>query len=453
MAIPEARVLLLRREYTELNRTHLLKLYQEVPEALANWRAGDQALSFPGNGSLMFFGHCRNDSDFRKHLSTEWDLILVDESGELTPYMLLLLPSRLRTTKPNIRPQYVLGSNPGGEGHDYNHRWYITKEVTPDEDPSYKPEKYFFIQADFHDNPHIDQQEYKERLDALPEWERKRFYGDWSVAPDRAFPTWRPPFHTFLEWPEGDFLYKPWWQLYRSLDWGYAAPTSIGWWIVDELGNCRRIREFYHAELDAEEQVPLIREIDANVYDTIRAHAGHQGIPCEHVEPPRYTVSDPKVWDMAPRWVKGPGPTLAERYRDAGLKDLQPGSNQRIPGWTRLREYLNPKTQPCIYAEAHCTEFIKQMALLRRDEFDEEDVAHVGKKKQNDHAADDSRYFVMSRPRPGFERVPDILEKYAPGSPERHEARHMVKIHAAQSQGHVLNHPTLGPIKLKRIPK
>lgn len=454
LLVPGLQVLLLRREYTELNRTHLLKIYKEVPKELAVWKAGDQRLEFPPQWdgapiSMLHFGHCRAEQDFRKHLSTEWDLILVDESGELTPLMLELLPSRLRTTIPGVRPQYGLASNPGGEGHEYNHRRYILKDMTPEEDPVYDPDNYFFLYADWRDNPHIDQDEYRGRLEALPEFERRRFMGDWSLAPDRLFPAYSRAHHVYDEWDpdtEQGQLYKPWWTLFRSLDWGYSAATSIGWWLVADDHWLWRVRELYIKETDPEEQVPLVHEIDYELGQTLVQHANFQGIPFAGAAPrPGYTVADPAIWDQAPRWVKGPGPRLAERYMDAGLTDLIAGTNQRVPGWQELRRYINPKTTPELRLERRCYAAIKQLAAARRDDKHEEELASG----QEDHALDDMRYAVMSRPQVTFRPVDPMWAKHEPGSPSWHEARHLVKINETKrKKGKVIHvDPVLGRIK------
>jgi hypothetical protein len=444
LSVPGLQVLLVRREYTELNRTHLLRIYEQVPQELATWKGTDQRLEFPernGRISMMHFGHCRTDQDFRKHLSTEWELILVDEAGELTEYMLQLLPSRLRTTKRGLRCQYMLASNPGGEGHEYMYRRFIARDIGEDEDPVYDPDDYFFIPADWRDNPHIDQVAYEKRIMALPEYERRRFSGDWEIAPDRMFPTWRKAQHVYTE---GEVRYRPWWPCFRSLDWGYAAPTSIAWWLIDDEGNLYRARELCVAELDPEEHVPLVREIDEELAATVLTHAQEDGIPFAGApERPAYTVADPAIWDMAPRWVKGPGPRLSERYEEAGLRDLVPASNQRKPGWQKLREYLNPKTKPTLYAEERCRAFVRQMGMLRRDQTDPEDI----ERGQEDHAADEARYAVMSRPEPGFRPVDMPWEKFEPGSPSWHESRY---IHQRKRKDAYINDPGLGPIRISK---
>ena len=39
-----------------------------------------------------------------------------------------------------------------------------------------------------------------------------------------------------------------WWTIYRSFDWGYHHPFSMGYWAVDPDGTIYRIGEFYDVQ-------------------------------------------------------------------------------------------------------------------------------------------------------------------------------------------------------------
>lgn len=185
------KVLLLRREFKELKPTHLLKIGEEVPPQVGTYHSSDHHLKFPGTGSAMWFGHCNTDADFNAYLSTEWDMILIDEAGEFSEYQLRLLPSRLRTSQP-ITPQFVLASNPGGPGHTFLKSRFITKLVSKEDDPEYVKDEYHFIRSLVSDTPvHFVGAKYIRRLRSLPEAQRKAFLlGDWDAFAGQFFSEW-----------------------------------------------------------------------------------------------------------------------------------------------------------------------------------------------------------------------------------------------------------------------
>jgi phage terminase large subunit len=147
------KVLLLRRQFTELETTHILEIPNEIPADVGTYHGTLHRLTFKSTGSFIQFGHAHTDKAVRSYLSTAWDLILVDEASEFTPRMLSLLQSRARTKLQGIRPQMVLASNPGGEAHLWLVSRFITKKVDAKEDGNYKPDDYVFIQSLVGDNP------------------------------------------------------------------------------------------------------------------------------------------------------------------------------------------------------------------------------------------------------------------------------------------------------------
>lgn len=76
-------------------------------------------------------------------------------------------------------------SNPGGRGHAWVKRRYIDRLPDPD-DPEDTPEKCarrVFIPASLDDNPHIDQDAYKESLNVVdPELRAQMLAGDWDAG-------------------------------------------------------------------------------------------------------------------------------------------------------------------------------------------------------------------------------------------------------------------------------
>lgn len=375
MAVAGTKVLLLRREFKDLENTHLVAIAQQVPQELARYNSGRKRLEF-ANGSFMQFGHCNTDQDFAGWLSTEWDMILVDEASTFTPWMLTMLRTRLRTTNPRIRPQFVLASNPGGESHLWLKARFIDKSVSADEEYGYRPELYDFIPSKVDDNEYVNP-EYRMFLDTLPEDERRAYRdGDWDVFAGQYFRQLRRDIHGF-RFP--DDLPSDWreWRKFRSYDWGFAEPASMGFWLVDPDRNVYRYREVYARGLEVEDFMARVLEAGADDGEF------------------EYTIADPACWDTSR------GPSIAERAAEAGVQ-LTPADPSRrvtrIQGWSLMRKYIDPSTKPMLYVALECRDWWRTVPALIHDKARVEDVDSDGE----DHAADETRYFLTSRPEPKF---------------------------------------------------
>src|SRR6185503_16933282 len=70
---------------------------------------------------------------------------------------------------------------------------------------------------------------YIDRLKSVGSTELVRAWldGDWTIVQGAFFTEWDPKRHVIRPFaiPDG-------WTKFRSLDWGSAAPFSVGWWAV-----------------------------------------------------------------------------------------------------------------------------------------------------------------------------------------------------------------------------
>jgi hypothetical protein len=80
------------------------------------------------------------------------------------------------------------------------------------------------------------------------------------------------------------------------------------------------------------------------------------------------------------------------------------GDNRREPGWTEMRRRLKGiNGNALLYFMSSCTESIRTIPTLQHDETDAEDLDTDGE----DHAADETRYAMMSRPMTEDSYIPD----------------------------------------------
>ncbi len=173
------------------------------------------------------------------------------------------------------------------------------------------------------------------------------------------------------------------WKLYRSFDWGYNRPFSLGWWAVDPDGVVYRILEMYGCTETPNQGVKWVPE---KVFREIaRAEREHPWLKGRRIG----GVADPAIWNAET------GVSIAETAGRCGVW-FEKGDHQRIPGWMQLHYRLSFDENgfPGMYVFNTCKAFLRTVPALRTDPNRPEDLDTAGE----DHVADETRYFLMSRP-------------------------------------------------------
>lgn len=372
---PQTRVLLLRRTYKELDQTHLRDVELEAPEMGADAVPSAKVVRYP-NGSVMQFGHCETSADAANYLSAEYDLIIFDELVTFEETQFLLIASRARSTKRGVTPKVMAGTNPGGPQSHWVRARFLDHTVDLDQFPDYRPEEWRFIPSKLEDNPYLDQA-YERKLLSLPPELRKAYRdGDWDIFPGQYFTEWRKKTHvtaTHVAFPVD-------YPRVCSVDWGFVKPGVCGWWVLTPEGHVYR-----------EDEYVFTRTIAADVAQEIRRRSKARGI---HV---RATVGDTSMWTPDNQT----GESIAETFARHGVP-MQQADKDRVNGWQRFRAWLAlaPDGTPWLQSSPLCTYFNRTIPSLVSAETRPEDVDTDGE----DHAADEARYFVMSRPAPGATR-------------------------------------------------
>jgi predicted phage terminase large subunit-like protein len=141
----------------------------------ARWNGQEHRWRLPW-GSTLQFGYCDHEGDEGRYFSSEFQYVGIDEAGQLTERQLRFFFSRLRRRVGIPVPlRNRLGTNPGGPGHDFIKRRYVTGP---------RP----FVPAHLSDNPHIDRAEYARSLMELDYVTREQLLrGDWDAAAGGRF--------------------------------------------------------------------------------------------------------------------------------------------------------------------------------------------------------------------------------------------------------------------------
>ena len=377
------RCLIVRRTYPELVENHIRILRSEL-FGIARYNDKDKAFVFP-NGSVIKFTYCANDRDLDNLQGQEYDVIFIDEATQFSEFQLKVITACLRGTGSFPRRIYYT-CNPGGQGHGYIKRIFIDRRYNDDE----RAEDYEFIQALVTDNAPLmeSQPDYVSQLDSLPEKVRKAWrYGDWNVFSGQFFEEFTDdPAHysdrryTHVIEP---FAVPSDWNIYRSYDFGYAKPFSVGWWAVDREGRAYRILELYGCTKEPNEGVKW--SPDRQFEESLRIEREHPLLAGKRIS----GVADPSIWDSS----------RGESINDTAVRHgiiFGKGDNRRLPGWMQMhyRFQFDENGFPMLYVFKNCKAFIRTIPLLVYSEIHPEDL-DTG---MEDHVADETRYFCMSRP-------------------------------------------------------
>lgn len=398
---PGIKMLIVRRTLDELRNNHVKFLVPELA-GVAKYNQSTKEFKFR-NGSTLTLGYCNNDGDLMHYQGAEYDVVFIDEAGQLMEDWIKKINACVRGTNgfPK-RTYYTL--NPGGPSHGYFKRLFVDRRFEGSEEP----EDYSFIQALVTDNKALmaAQPDYIKELENLPPKLREAWlHGAWDIFEGQFFEDFivDPPADKAIELgTEPEELRKqhrfchviePFdlnagecrgWNIMRSYDFGYGKPFSLGYWAVDYDGTLYRILEMYGCtqtpnegvKWSPDEQFRRIAELE-------RTHPLLKGRNIVD------SVADPAIWDASR------GESIAETAMRYGIY-FTPGDNERIPGWMQMhyRLQFDDNGYARMYVFNTCRQFIRTIPMMMYSATKPEDLDTT----LEDHIADETRYMCMSRP-------------------------------------------------------
>ncbi len=382
-----------RRKYVQLAEV-IARTKQIFPKLGAKYNEQRREWLMPGGGRLKF-AYLENDNDAEEYQGHSYTRVYVEE---VTNFPSSAPIDKLRATLRSgagVPTGMRLTGNPGGPGHNWVKLRYITPnpagytlikescEMEIDGVMQHIELDRVFIPSKLKDNVLLLRNDptYVLRLrqagsEALVKaW----LEGDWDIV-DGAFFTEFSPQHVL----SGDWLFRipPSTLRFRSFDWGSAKPFSVGWYAVSDgswglpEGALLKYREWYGA-------------IGPNKGLKMTADLVAQGVvERERGELVKYGVADPAIF------IRNGGPSIAETM--AIHKCMwRKGDNKRIPGWQQFRQRLvGENGEPMLYFLTSCDASIEQISTIQHDDNDPEDIDT----DSEEHALDEIRYAVMSRP-------------------------------------------------------
>jgi hypothetical protein len=395
MKNPGCNAYLVRKSHPQLEANHILPLKRELPKELGSYNETKKRFDW-WNGSVLQFRHCEYDRDLHDFQGWECHWLGIDEASQLNPEHIKYMKTRVRLGgwKPQDKaaqrrlPRCVMTSNPGGPSHHYLKELFIDRalpetvfydeEMRNPSNPDHKGWSSIYIPAKMTDNQYLDD-DYAGQFGQLPEWQAKQLRdGDWNVIPGAYFDCFNAD--NIIQ----PFTVPPWWPKFRSCDWGFATPFSIGEWTMSDGS--------YVETPDGEVSFPedaLIR-----VWEWYGNEKGNKGLRMDG------SVVGSKVVLERGRVLPGPcdpsawradmGPSAAEKMRKSGLIFFK-GDNQREAGWQEMYSRIKDNM---LLVTSNCYDFIRTIPALEADPMNPNDVLKGGE----DHVGDECRYMCMSRP-------------------------------------------------------
>lgn len=310
---PGIRILILRREYGDMEGTLISPLLKVLPKDLYVYNKQDHMITF-ANGSIIKFGNMPGYGAAvqGKYQGQEYHWLFIDEATQFLETEFRGLDAIVRSAD-DIPKRIYLTCNPGGPGHGWVKRLFIDKQYKPEENP----EDYVFIQATVDDNKDLMTADpnYVRALEQLPEDIRKAHrYGDWNVLAGIFFKEFKDGVHTCAP-----FSIPRHWKRYRAMDYGLDMLFCI-WIAVDENGRCYVYREFAQSDL-------VVSDAARKQLELTRPEELVMG-----------TIAPPDMWARN----RETGRTQAASFAENGV-GLIKASNNRIQGWSMLKEFFKVK--------------------------------------------------------------------------------------------------------------
>lgn len=369
----------------------------------ARYNGTEHAWTFP-SGAKIYFGNMQHTGDRINYQGKRYDFVAFDELTHFTWEEYSYLMSRNRPGGPGTRVYIRASTNPGGIGHAWVKERFVDAApamtpitdkydvVQPDGKILKLERKRMFVPSTVFDNQALLNNDpmYLANLAMLPEAEKQALlYGSWDSFSGQVFPEFKndPTHYQDRVWTHviDPFPIPAHWRIWRSFDFGYSKPFSVGWYAVSEAGCIYRIAEYYGCtntpntglRMNPAEIAANIRRIENT--DPLLKNKQISG------------VADPAIFD------ESRGESIAVMMeRSPNFVYFGKGDHQRLPGKMQFhyRFAFDEDGIPLFQCFNTCKQFIRTITALVYDEKHVEDIDTDGE----DHIYDECRYLFMEHP-------------------------------------------------------
>ena len=437
---PRYRGIIFRRTNDELEQVRD-EARQMYPASGGHSTDRGNTWNFP-RGAKIFLRYMQYEHDVHKYQGREFQYIGFDELTHFTEYQYTYMFSRCRSSAEGLLC-YMRGSaNPGGTGHAWVKRRFITA-CPPYKDRHYKkrffkrkrdPETGQFVEVSAHskdpmaysrgflpanrfDNPSIqDVSMYETQIRAMsdPVLAESILTGNWDLFSGLYFVKFSPPVHVIKP-----FDIPRWWTKIVGIDWGFAAPCAVIWMAIDDSKppNTYRYDELYVSEMVPGKVAELMKKKNAR---------NNFGEPSWYYGGRDMWTKNPLTWRREETPAYTPH-TIVNAFQDEGII-VTLANQDRKQGWALMHRQMDWEgevnaagtmeyavNEAGIVQEPHyylfdgkCPHLQSQLTDAVRDEKNVEDIDG----NIEDHSLEADRYadmHLMSSMKP-VEKTPAQLE-------------------------------------------
>ncbi len=366
------------------------------------WRASDKMWVWK-NGATLKMRYAEAEDDWIQYHGHEYTWLGFDELTTWpTPELYMKLKATLRSPNPLHKFKRIRATaNPGGPGHNWVREYFgidrypLGSKLLVDERTK---KTRMYIKARVTDNKILlaAQPDYPDTLKGVGSEATVTAWlaGEWDVVLGAYFTEFSTAKHVILP-----VEIPPTWTRIRMMDWGGASPFAVLWGAISDgtplwdgqvfpKGAMLIYREWYGASRTDEGRWAGLKMRTEDIAAGIMARETAKDGSREHIDD---SVIDPAAY------AQHGGPSIAETFARVSNGDImfRRGDNQRIPGWSAIRDRLvGGPFGPMLYIFNTCTHLIRTLPALPHDANKPEDVDTDAE----DHAPDALRYGCMSRP-------------------------------------------------------
>ena len=472
---------IIRRVWDDLNKDHVLPLWDEYPDLRQFWHAGEKKLVIPlgaGKTSTIFFIHAGiGGRSKRKARGPQARYIFVEQAEEFSQEEMEQLAgsNREKGVGPGVCKR-IYTFNPGGIGTAYLRRVFHLRQYMDNEEAK----DFLFIQGFGWDN--YEWFRYlgmsAEAFYAMPEQARFDLFlttdfGDKlnKLPPAQRIGELMGSFDQFGGqyyidvWEQSVIvldpalvarIVQPWWVRWLATDWGYSHYAATYWATSGVLA-----------------PAVVLQHFGVECSTPIRLIIVYREFVCQDTAEPELAAAIAKMtpeterrqvrgyWLSPDAWAKGGGGNTVQEQIQAvitreGLPEIEPAKTDRVGGWRllyncwamarKLRRWSGPvafeqraEDPPCLFISASCPELVKSVPMLICDEKDPTDIRKIPGAVEDD-CADACRYLLKSyldaEPKP----PDDIVRRQVYDSYQDPTSRAMAmrRLEAEQSKGRYL---------------
>lgn len=386
-----------RKTYPELERNIIRPLFMQHPDLRKFYSKKDKVLYLP-NGSFIEFNYCNTEADLELYQGAEYHDLAIEEAGQWPEDWFQRLRGSNRSSIPGVKTRTLLTGNPGGLGHKWLKRLFVTRDFHERENF----DDYYFIQALVYDNPALltNDPGYLDNLKAEPNEALRKAYleGDWDIFAGQYFGEWRKAVHVLdPEWKP-----EPWWKIFGAYDHGFRHPAVFGAFAVDGDGHVYLYRELAVAQHRPDQIAQAIHDLMGDDMKRLGPiHAGHDVFS-------RGRGGEPSIDDQFRKLPKHLRLNMVKANIDRVLGAQQVRNYlawQNLPEWKEIingEEVLRRMQGPRFSVHPSCVKTIECLPRMIHDDKKPEDVMKVDATDTDPWAGDDPydmvRYGLMTRP-------------------------------------------------------